>query len=127
VEPAARARLDERGALLGTLVEDGDEPVVTVADYVPLRNRTLAEAAFAVADDTWLEAPATRELLLAYGIPLVPERVAADSEWAVAAAAELGYPVVVKTATPGVPSGTSRRIAAAFRGLPLRVARTRSP
>jgi acyl-CoA synthetase (NDP forming) len=38
---------------------------------------------------------------LAYGLPLVPERIAANGEEAVAAAEELGYPVVVKTAVPG--------------------------
>ena len=43
----------------------------------------------------------TRELLLAYGVPLVPERLAAGAAEAVAAAEELGYPVVVKTAVAG--------------------------
>ena len=43
----------------------------------------------------------TRGCSLAYGIPLVAERVAATPEEAVAAAAELGYPVVVKTAAAG--------------------------
>ena len=42
-----------------------------------------------------------RDLLLAYGLPLVPEHVAADADEAVAAAGELGFPVVVKTAQPG--------------------------
>jgi acyl-CoA synthetase (NDP forming) len=51
--------------------------------------------------DTWLDPDGVRELLSAYGIPVVPERVVGDAEAAVAAAAELGYPVVVKTAKPG--------------------------
>ena len=42
-----------------------------------------------------------RALLDAYGIPLVPERYAPDAASAVAAADELGYPVVVKTAAAG--------------------------
>jgi acetyl coenzyme A synthetase (ADP forming)-like protein len=51
--------------------------------------------------DAWLTAPQVRELFTAYGIPLVPERVALDADEAVAATAELGYPVVVKTAAAG--------------------------
>ena len=43
----------------------------------------------------------TRELLLAYGLPLVPERLASGPAQAVSAAEELGFPVVVKTAVPG--------------------------
>jgi acyl-CoA synthetase (NDP forming) len=42
-----------------------------------------------------------RELLAGYGIPLVPERVVATVEEAVATADEFGFPAVVKTATPG--------------------------
>src|SRR5206468_10246682 len=42
-----------------------------------------------------------RVLLDAYGIPVVPERVAANADEAVEAAQELGFPVVVKTAEPG--------------------------
>ena len=47
VEPDWR----ERGVLLGALVEDDGERVVAVANYVRLRDRKLAEAAFAVADE----------------------------------------------------------------------------
>ncbi|HEY1563889.1 MAG TPA: GNAT family N-acetyltransferase [Gaiellaceae bacterium] len=49
----------------------------------------------------WLDAGQTRRLLEAYGLPLVPERLAGTPEAAVEAARELGYPVVLKTATPG--------------------------
>ena len=51
--------------------------------------------------DSWLDPAATRRLLEAYGLPLVAERVAASADEAVAAADEVGYPVVVKTAAPG--------------------------
>ncbi|HXG75055.1 MAG TPA: GNAT family N-acetyltransferase [Gaiellaceae bacterium] len=61
----------------------------------------VVEAALARGGDGWLEPAEARELLLAYGLPLVPERVAATVDEAVAAAAELGYPAVVKTALPG--------------------------
>ena len=49
----------------------------------------------------WLDPAGTRALLEAYGIPLVAERTAASADEAVAAARELGYPVVVKTAAAG--------------------------
>jgi acyl-CoA synthetase (NDP forming) len=49
----------------------------------------------------WLESDELRALLGAYGIPLVPERVAGSADEAVAAANELGFPAVVKTAAPG--------------------------
>jgi acetate---CoA ligase (ADP-forming) len=61
----------------------------------------VVERALETADDVWLDPATTRELLLAYGIPLVPERVAETVGDAVAAARELGFPTVVKTATPG--------------------------
>jgi acyl-CoA synthetase (NDP forming) len=62
----------------------------------------LVERALAVEDSAWLPAAHVRALLVAYGIPVVPERVAATVEEALAAAAELGLPAVVKTAQPGV-------------------------
>jgi len=63
--------------------------------------RAVVERVLADADDLWLDPEATRALLLAYGIPLVPERVAGSPDEAAAAALELGLPAVVKTATPG--------------------------
>jgi acetyl coenzyme A synthetase (ADP forming)-like protein len=63
--------------------------------------RAVVDGALAAADDAWLPPAQARELLLAYGIPLAGERVAPDAERAVAAAAELGFPVVVKSAVPG--------------------------
>ena len=75
---------------------------------VPALDRTdRAAAAALVADvlaeseDVWLEPRGTRTLLRAYGLPLVEERQADTAEAAVAAASELGFPVVVKTCTPG--------------------------
>ena len=58
-------------------------------------------AALARADDAWLEPAEVRGLLGAYGIRLVAERLAAGPDEAAAAAAELGFPVVVKTAEAG--------------------------
>ena len=51
VESLLESDWTERGALLGTLAEDtGEERVVAIANYVRLRDPTIAEAAFAVAD-----------------------------------------------------------------------------
>jgi len=68
-------------------------------------DRDAAEAvvaeALAASDDAWLDPAQTRRLLKAYGIPVVPERVVDTADAAVAAARELGYPVVVKSAAAG--------------------------
>ena len=61
----------------------------------------VVERALATAEDSWLDPAETRELLSAYGLPLVPERLAIDADAAVEAAAELGYPAVVKSAAAG--------------------------
>jgi acyl-CoA synthetase (NDP forming) len=61
----------------------------------------VVDTALARSDDGWLGPAEVRRLLEAYGLPLVPERVAGTSDEAVAAAAELGYPVVVKSGAPG--------------------------
>ena len=65
------------------------------------RARAVVAEALAAGDDLWLGPDQVRELLQAYGIPVVPERVAESPDEAVGAAAELGFPVVVKSAAPG--------------------------
>jgi acetyl coenzyme A synthetase (ADP forming)-like protein len=52
-------------------------------------------------EERWLEPAETRALLSAYGIPLVAERTATSVDAAVAAARELGFPTVIKTAAAG--------------------------
>jgi acetyl coenzyme A synthetase (ADP forming)-like protein len=54
-----------------------------------------------VADERWLDPAEARALLTAYGIPLAPERLVDSVDGAVAAARDVGFPVVVKTAAPG--------------------------
>ncbi len=61
----------------------------------------VVERALGDAEGRWLEPAEARELLLAYGIPLVPEELASSADEAITAAATLGYPVVVKTAAAG--------------------------
>ncbi len=53
---------DERGALVGVEGEPGDETIVAVGNYVRLRDRKVAEAAFAVADDWQRRGVGTRLL-----------------------------------------------------------------
>jgi acetate---CoA ligase (ADP-forming) len=77
----------------------GSVPAVDGVDAAAAR-RTV-EAALASSDEAWLEPGQVRALLDAYGVPLVPERLASDTEEAVAAARELGLPAVVKTAAAG--------------------------
>ncbi|HEY7379833.1 MAG TPA: GNAT family N-acetyltransferase [Gaiella sp.] len=98
-ESAARAlgRAAERAAWLRR--PQGSVPELTGIDRAAAD--AIVEQALAEAEDAWLAPAKTRELLLAYGIPLVPERVAETSADAVSAAHDLGYPVVVKTAVPG--------------------------
>jgi acyl-CoA synthetase (NDP forming) len=75
------------------------EPVGTVV--VPDGIDREAARAVAAGEDRWLTPPEIRRLLDAYGIPLVPERLASTPEEAGAFARELGFPAVVKTAVPG--------------------------
>ncbi len=63
--------------------------------------RRLVKSALRESADGWLPPERVRTLLEAYGIPLVGERLAADGDEAVAAARELGFPAVIKTAAPG--------------------------
>jgi acyl-CoA synthetase (NDP forming) len=65
------------------------------------RAEAVVARALANADDAWLAPGEVRELLLAYGLPIVAERVAENAAEVVKAAKELGLPVVVKTAVPG--------------------------
>jgi acetyl coenzyme A synthetase (ADP forming)-like protein len=97
-EAAARA--------LGRAADRGDwlrRPPGTVPELAV--DRDAAEAvvaeALALADDAWLEPAQARRLLEAYVLPVVAERVAENVEDAIAAATELGFPVVVKSAAAG--------------------------
>ena len=98
-ESAARAlgRVADRGAWLRRPV--GAVPRLDGIDHAAAA--VVVEQALARADDSWLDPAETRKLLAAYGLSLVPERIAADAKAAATAAAELRYPVVVKSATPG--------------------------
>ncbi len=62
---------------------------------------SLVAAALSRGDDVWLDPAETRRLLEAYGLPVVSQREAAGPTEAAAAARELGFPVVVKSAAAG--------------------------
>jgi acetyl coenzyme A synthetase (ADP forming)-like protein len=98
-ESAARAlgRVADRAEWLRR--PQGAVPELDGVDHA--RAAEIVGASLERSEDAWLEPATVRELLLAYGVPLVPERVAASPEEAVSAARELGYPAVVKTAAPG--------------------------
>src|SRR5581483_269477 len=108
-ESAARA--------LGRAVERAEwlrRPVGVYPD-LPGIDRAAAEALVAgvarASNDAWLAPGQVRELFAAYGIPLVAEREAASADEAVAAARELGFPVVVKSGAPGAHKTESGAIA----------------
>jgi acyl-CoA synthetase (NDP forming) len=61
----------------------------------------VIEKALGEEESLWLEAADARELLLAFGVPLVPEEVASSADEAAAVARSLGFPVVVKSAAAG--------------------------
>jgi acetyl coenzyme A synthetase (ADP forming)-like protein len=92
---------------LGVAADRGDwlrRPLGSLPELADLditAGRAVVDAALAESNDGWLEPAAARRLLEAFGVPVVQERVVADAGGAVEAAAELGFPVVVKTAAAG--------------------------
>jgi acyl-CoA synthetase (NDP forming) len=93
-ESAARAlgRAAERAEWLRRPA--GTVPSLEDVDRVTARSLVAGK-------EGWLDPAEVRKLLEAYGIPLVPERVVGTADDAVAAADQLGYPVVVKSAAAG--------------------------
>jgi acyl-CoA synthetase (NDP forming)/GNAT superfamily N-acetyltransferase len=100
-ESAARAlgRAAQYGAWLTT-------PAGTVPELDGIRaadGRSLIAAFLSgTPGGGWLPEAQTSELLRCYGIPLAGSRVAGDAGAAVLAAAELGYPVVLKAIVTGL-------------------------
>jgi acetate---CoA ligase (ADP-forming) len=87
----------------------GSVPALGPLDYAAAR--AVVDETLAGSSESWLDPRRTRELLEAYGIPLVPERSAATTDEAVEGARELGFPVVVKTAAAGAHKTESGGIA----------------
>jgi acyl-CoA synthetase (NDP forming)/RimJ/RimL family protein N-acetyltransferase len=89
----AAARGDWLGRAAGTI------PTLDAIDRQAAR--AIVDIALDGTEDTWLDPAATRALLSAYGLPMVKELTVHAGAEAVAAAARLGFPVVVKTAAAG--------------------------
>jgi acetyl coenzyme A synthetase (ADP forming)-like protein len=104
---AAFAYPESAARALGFAVERGEwlrRPAGTVPelDGIDVASaRSVVQPELEDADESWLDSGRTRELLTAYGIPLVPERVAENADNAVEIAREFGLPAVVKTAAAG--------------------------
>jgi acetyl coenzyme A synthetase (ADP forming)-like protein len=101
--PESAARALGRAAEHATWLRRPAGIVPPLPDVDRAQARSLVESALAgaPADGLWLETGTARALLSTYGIPLVPEREAANPDEAAAAATELRFPVVVKTALAG--------------------------
>ena len=106
--PAALFTYPESAARALGLAAQRAEWLRRPAGTVPVVDGINARAAEEVvaraldsAEDVWLSPAETRELLGNYGVPLVAERLESTADSAVAAAAEVGYPVVVKSGVPG--------------------------
>ena len=89
----------DRGALIGTLVQDGSEHVVALASYARLRDPEAAEVAFAVADRLQRLGVATRMLeqlalrASAAGIERLVFEILSSNAAMLAVVAEVGLPV----------------------------------
>lgn len=98
---------ESAAAALGRAADRADwlrRPAGTVpelSNVEPRAARDLVATALDRGDKLWLAPGQVRTLLDAYGFPLVPELQAGSEPEALAAARELGYPAVVKTAATG--------------------------
>jgi acetyltransferase len=78
-------------------------PPSVPAEFTPDRAAAQAIVQRALADGcAMLSEPDTKELLAAYGIPVVATRSAATVEQAVLCAQEIGFPVAVKILSPDI-------------------------
>ncbi len=99
--PEAAARALGTAARRAAWLRRPEGVVPAFPDVDRVAARAVVAAALAEADDAWLDADQGKRLLAAYGIPLVPEAIAATPDAAVEAAEAFGGPVVVKSAVPG--------------------------
>lgn len=77
-------------------------PTGTVREFEVDRAKAEHALAGPPSREGYLPADATRALLDAYGIPVIATRAATTIEEAVAAAAEVGYPVAAKILSPDI-------------------------
>jgi len=96
--PESAARALGRAADRAEWLRAPQGRVPDLAGVDTLRARQLVDK----AHDRWLAPAEARALLEAFGVPVVAERGAESVDAAIAAAEELGFPVVLKTALAGV-------------------------
>ncbi|MEX2419878.1 MAG: GNAT family N-acetyltransferase [Acidimicrobiia bacterium] len=100
-EPAARALARAASYAEWRLRPEGEQVGFDGIDAVAAR--AVVEAALGrMGDGGWLEPAEADAVLRAYGIPTAVSRTVATREEAVAAAAEIGGPVVLKVIAPSV-------------------------
>lgn len=84
------------------------QALLELPDAQPAERRVDRAAAQALLRATldqgreWLDEAQAKQLLAAYGIPIVPTRRVLDAEEAVVAAAHIGYPVALKVLSPQI-------------------------
>jgi len=118
---SGRSRAGIRAAGSHTAALAGSEKAVDAlfhqaADLDGARARDVVAQARDRGDDVWRSPPEVRTLLEAYGLPLVAERYVATEDEGLAAAHELGFPVVAKTTAPGVHKTERGGVALDLRG-----------
>ncbi len=101
-EPDAAARALGLAAARAEWLRRPAGVIPPIAGIAREHAESVISRAHSTSPDIWLTPEDARSVLEAYGIPLVPERVVGSLEEAVAAAPDLGFPVAVKTAVPGV-------------------------
>lgn len=98
--------VDKSLRALGRVIEYATSRTPQVVRSRPVADRKIVEkltARVSGADTaTALTEPESKDLLRAYGIPVPSERFVQDSEEAAAAAAEMGFPVVMKAVSPQI-------------------------
>lgn len=97
--PGAVARV---AAKVSAYAEWWRKPLGMIPDFEdvrPLRAREICQNAIAERGDGWLSAQETREVLMAFGLPVPPGGVATTADEAVEMASSIGFPVAVKLAS----------------------------
>jgi acetyltransferase len=80
-----------------------ETPPSVPQDFSPDRESVRAAVERALGEGrSWLTEPEAKDILAAYGIPVVPARVARTPEEAAAVAAEIGVPVALKILSPDI-------------------------
>ena len=77
-----------------------------IVSPTPVATVTKARALIDAASGATVTEREAKEILALYGVPVVGERLTQNAEEAVAAAAALGYPVVMKVESPDLPHKT---------------------